>query len=431
MYLAGTYWLYHSIHGIGKAPIWLTLFVMLAMVAILSAYTAFVGYALARWFPASVLSPAAKTGAAAGTVSSNAPLAIRYLLILPAAWVLLEWFRGWFLSGFPWLALGYSHLDTPLAGLAPVGGVYTLSLAVAMCAGAAALLVIGSTRTRMVAVSAILALWTIGFVLTKPVWTHPSGSPMTVAIVQGAVPQDEKWTTDPAATIRLYHELTAPHLGADVIVWPESALPVLAHEAMQILDPLVRIAHERGSRLVTGLVRYDFDRDEYYNGLVAIDDEPQWYYKRRLVPFGEFFPVPSFVREWLKLMNLPYSDLTAGEARSACAQGEESEDRRDDLLRGRVRVRTTRRAEGRNAARQRHERCVVRRLHRRASASADQPHARARSRASAAAGRERRRLCNHRGRRGSGEHTAAISAGRAHGRRAAAHRADALCARRQ
>ena len=112
MYLAGTYWLYNSIHGIGEAPIWLTLFVMLAMVAILSAYTAFVGYALARWFPESVLSPAAKTGAAAGTVSSNAPLAIRYLLILPAAWVLLEWFRGWFLSGFPWLALGYSHLDT-------------------------------------------------------------------------------------------------------------------------------------------------------------------------------------------------------------------------------------------------------------------------------------------------------------------------------
>jgi apolipoprotein N-acyltransferase len=314
MYLAGTYWLYNSIHGIGEAPIWLTLFVMLAMVAILSAYTAFVGYALARWFPESVLPLAAKTGAAAGTVSSNAPLAIRYLLILPAAWVLLEWFRGWFLSGFPWLALGYSHLDTALAGLAPVGGVYALSLAVAMCAGAAALLVIGSTRTRMVAVFAILALWTIGFVLTKPVWTHPSGSPMTVTIVQGAVPQDEKWTTDPAATIRLYHELTAPHLGADVIVWPESALPVLAHQAMQILDPLVRTAHERGSRLVTGLVRYDFERDEYYNGLVAIDDEPQWYYKRRLVPFGEFFPVPSFVREWLKLMNLPYSDLTAGEA---------------------------------------------------------------------------------------------------------------------
>jgi apolipoprotein N-acyltransferase len=181
-----------------------------------------------------------------------------------------------------------------------------------MCAGAAALLVIGSARTRIVATGVFVALWAAGFALMKPVWTQPVGSPMTVAIVQGAVPQDEKWTSDPYATVRLYHELTAPHLGRDVIVWPESALPILAHEAMQILDPLVRAAHARGSRIVTGLVRYDMDRDEYYNGLVAIDDEPQWYAKRRLVPFGEFFPVPSFVREWLKLMNLPYSDLTPG-----------------------------------------------------------------------------------------------------------------------
>jgi apolipoprotein N-acyltransferase len=183
---------------------------------------------------------------------------------------------------------------------------------VAICAGAIPRIAIGSTRTRIVAAAAIVGLWTTGYALTKPAWTEPTGSPMTVAIVQGAVPQDEKWTTDPYATVRLYFELTAPHLGKDVILWPESALPLLAHEAMRILDPLTRAAHARGSRLVTGLVRYDFDRDEYYNGLVAIDDELQWYYKRRLVPFGEFFPVPSFVREWLKLMNLPYSDLTPG-----------------------------------------------------------------------------------------------------------------------
>ena len=325
-YLAGTYWLYYSIHGIGKAPISLTLFVMLAMVAILSSYTALVGYALARWFVIPSLPQPSNRAPGSGQKARPArpqpdlppqarewALAVRYLLILPAAWVLLEWFRGWFLSGFPWLALGYTHLDTPLAGWAPTGGIYTLSFAVAGCAGAAALLVIGSTRTRIIAFAAAAVLWLAGFALTKPVWTTPTGAPMTVAIVQGAVPQDEKWTVDRSSTVRLYTELTAPHLGKDVIVWPEAALPILAHEALQILDPFTRLAHARGSRLVTGLVRYDFDRDEYYNGLVALDDEPQWYYKRRLVPFGEFFPVPSFVREWLRLMNLPYSDLTAGE----------------------------------------------------------------------------------------------------------------------
>jgi apolipoprotein N-acyltransferase len=299
-YLAGTYWLYYSIHGIGKAPLWLTFFVMLAMIAILSSYTAAVGYALARWFHVDH-----RSRVAASTW--------RFLLVLPAAWVLLEWFRGWFLSGFPWLALGYTHLDTWLAGLAPVGGVYAVSLAVAMCAGAVALLVSGGARARLAAAAAIAALWIAGYALTQPVWTAPSGAPMTVAVVQGAVPQDEKWTTDPGKTVRLYHELTAPHLGKDVILWPESALPLLAHEAMHYLGPLSEAAHARGSRLVTGLVKYDFDGDKYYNALVALDDEAQWYYKRRLVPFGEFFPVPSFVREWLKLMNLPYSDITAGE----------------------------------------------------------------------------------------------------------------------
>lgn len=325
-YLAGTYWLYYSIHGIGKAPLWLTFFVMFAMVAILSSYTAFVGYALARWTNSASLPPRAGEGQDGGEKSRRfAPsltlprlagegtLIIRYLLVLPSAWLLLEWFRGWFLSGFPWLALGYSHLDTALAGWAPVGGVYAMSFIVAVCAGAVALLVIGSMRTRVAAIAVAAALWLAGFVLTKPVWTQTYGAPVTAAVVQGAVPQDVKWTTDPNATVRLYHELTAPHLGKDIILWPESALPLLGHQALTILDPLSRAAHARGSRLLTGLVRYDFDRDKYYNGLVALDEETQWYYKRRLVPFGEFFPVPSFVREWLRLMNLPYSDITAGE----------------------------------------------------------------------------------------------------------------------
>jgi apolipoprotein N-acyltransferase len=301
-YLAGTYWLYYSIHGIGKAPIWLTLFVMFAMVAILSSYTAFVGYAMARW-----LGPA--------SASPPSPM-LRYLAVFPAAWVILEWFRGWFLSGFPWLAVGYTHLDTPLAGLAPIGGVYTMSLAVALCAGAAALLVIGPGRARIAAAAVMSGIWIAGFALDELVWTAPSGAPATVAIVQGAIPQDRKWSEEYRdSTIRLYYDLTAPYLGKDIIVWPEAALPVLAHEAMLYLEPLSAAAHARGSRLVAGLVRYESDNDEYYNGVVALDHQPQWYYKRRLVPFGEFFPVPSFIRNWLKLMNLPYSDLTAGQDR--------------------------------------------------------------------------------------------------------------------
>jgi apolipoprotein N-acyltransferase len=72
-------------------------------------------------------------------------------------------------------------------------------------------------------------------------------------------------------------------------------------------------AQHAGSDLVMGLLRYDFDTGRYYNGVLALSgEEAGWYYKRRLVPFGEFFPVPPFVRRWMRLMNLAYSDMTPG-----------------------------------------------------------------------------------------------------------------------
>ena len=130
-FLAGTYWLYHSIHLVGQAPVWITLFLMLGMVAIMGAYTAAVGYVAARWMP---------TGGW-----------LRWLVALPLLWVLVEWIRGWFLSGFPWLALGYSQLATPLRGYAPLVGVYGVSLAVASSAGALVALVLGRRADRIAA----------------------------------------------------------------------------------------------------------------------------------------------------------------------------------------------------------------------------------------------------------------------------------------
>ena len=60
----------------------------------------------------------------------------RWMVGMPALWLLVEWWRGWFLSGFSWLSLGYSQTDTWLAGLAPLGGTYLLSAVLLVCAGA-------------------------------------------------------------------------------------------------------------------------------------------------------------------------------------------------------------------------------------------------------------------------------------------------------
>jgi apolipoprotein N-acyltransferase len=116
-------------------------------------------------------------------------------------------------------------------------------------------------------------------------------------------------------TMQLYVDLTVPHLGADIIVWPESAVPALEEYIRPFLAQVAGAAQSRGSSVIMGLIRRDATSGSHYNSIAAWtegDPAPQWYDKRRLVPFGEFFPVPAGVREWLRLMNLPYSDFKAG-----------------------------------------------------------------------------------------------------------------------
>lgn len=321
LFLAGTYWLYNTIHEVGHAPAWIAIFLMFAMVAILGGYTAVLGYALARWLPVSIgaeddglrIADTEDASSTAGWGRAGVGTAMHLLLIYPAAYTLLEWFRGWFLSGFPWFALGYSQTDSPLAGFAPLGGVYAISLLAAISAGAIALLVLGGKRDRMVSAAVLLAIWIGGAALWRHDWTHVTGRPITVAIVQGAVPQDVKWSVEYRdSTLKLYRDLTLPYLGRDIVLWPESALPDMPDQLRDYVSQMWSQAHAKGTVLITGMLRYGENVDDVRNGLLVLDEDAQWYDKRRLVPFGEFFPVPDFIRSWMKLQNLPYSDITAG-----------------------------------------------------------------------------------------------------------------------
>ena len=298
-FAVGTWWLYVSIHGFGKAPFWLALLLMGALVAIMAAYQAGVGWAVARFLPRT-----AGWGA---------------LFAMPAAWLFVEWWRGWFLSGFPWLSLGYVFTGTPLASLAPVGGVYFLSAIVLTSGGAFVALLRGSNRTRVAAVAVLLVPWLAAAVAGRIDWTRPDGAPVRVALLQGAVPQDQKWLEDNADHILdLYRGLHAQALGSDLIVWPESALPDAANFLARYLGGVWRESRERGSDVLMGVMRIEDvqpDQSEiWHNSVVALgrDDAPAFYDKSHLVPFGEYFPVPQFVRDWARLMSLPYSDFIPG-----------------------------------------------------------------------------------------------------------------------
>jgi apolipoprotein N-acyltransferase len=293
-YAAGTWWLYIAIRVFGQAPVWVALLVMGALVLIMAAYQAALGYAVVRWLPARRASG--------------------WLLLVPAAWVLLEWWRGWFLSGFPWLSLGYSQTDTWLAGLAPVGGVHLISAALLIGAGALVTLLEARGSLRAVALVALVLPWTIGLSLRGVEWTRAEGASMSIAVLQGAVPQDMKWLeSNQQKILDDYAALNKQALGADLIVWPESALPDIANVYPKYIGGIWSESDRAGSGLLMGVMRQDDDGVRYFNSVLGLGkSDPQFYDKTHLVPFGEYFPVPAMVREWLRLMSLPNSDFNAG-----------------------------------------------------------------------------------------------------------------------
>jgi apolipoprotein N-acyltransferase len=236
--------------------------------------------------------------------------------VLPVLWVLLEWLRGWALSGFPWLSLGYAMIDSPLKGWAPLFGVYGVTWAVATIAVAINVLLMPGVPIvrRVIALAGIAALFLIPALLARYDWTRAAGSPVSIAAVQGAVSQDQKWQAKNLdETMKRYSRLTADAWGARLIVWPEAALPVLANDIPDYLRRLQELGREHDSDIAIGLVNYEPTAKRYYNGLLVLSGSGGgWYYKRHLVPFGEYFPVPAFVRSWLRLMSLPYDDISAG-----------------------------------------------------------------------------------------------------------------------
>lgn len=292
----GTYWTYIAVRIIGQAPVLVGVTLTVGLVMVLAAFIAVAGFAAAR---------ALRTSGA-----------VAWLVTLPALFVLTEWLRGWLFTGFGWLAAGYSQTDSWLMGYAPLAGIHAMSFAVLVTAGALLALWLGSQRERAVAAVVAAAVWLGGLALRDREFTEPKEGTLDVALVTGAVPQETKW--DPAQlqpTLSLYAELTSQGGGTDLIVWPEAAIPIPIELVGGWLGGVQRRAAGQGSTVLLGALRTVAAADgpeTYENVLLALTDEPQVYVKRHLVPFGEQFPVPDFVRDWMRLQNLPYADLGVG-----------------------------------------------------------------------------------------------------------------------
>jgi apolipoprotein N-acyltransferase len=296
LFLFGTYWLYTSIHVFGQAPLWIALLLMLGLVAVMGCYFAAIGWLIAA-------------------LAAGNPW--RFVGIAPAGWVAVEWFRGWFLTGFPWMSLGYGQVDSPLAGWLPLFGVYGVSFLVVLSASAFIVVLECTGRKRQLAAAIAVLPWLAGFGLHGVQWTEVAGDPRTTTIVQGGVSQDRKWLPEQfEPTLDLYRDSILQHRDSTLIVWPEVAIPAAADQIEGYLE-LLQLDLRAGSQtLLLGIL--ERDAAHIYNSVLMLGDATrQVYRKRHLVPFGEFFPVPDKVREWMRLMSLPHSDMTPGKPQQA------------------------------------------------------------------------------------------------------------------
>ena len=275
LFCVGAFWLYTSIHVYGNTPVWLAL-IMIALMGL--------GMGLFHGFLALIF---------------NRMLG-RQPLSFAALWILQEWMKTWLFTGFPWLFVGYAFTEQYwLSSLAPIAGVFAVSfLAVLLAASIVELL---RRRGGYMIVSIALLVISTSLWLMNPQWTKPKGTPnLSVSLIQGNIPQDLKWLTEfQVETLNIYATLTSTEWGRDIVLWPESSIPMFQTEAWGFINEMVKIANETNTTWVTGIpykdeAAFDPSIDKYppfYNSVIALGAEAEGLYKKqRLVPFGEYIP---------------------------------------------------------------------------------------------------------------------------------------------
>lgn len=299
MYGLGASWVFVSIHTFGNSPFGLALLLTALFVAGLSLAFSLPFWIYGRWL-------------------SRLPYGL--LLGFPAIWALDEWMRSWLLTGFPWLYLGYGHLQTPLAGWAPVLGVFGVGLLAALtaCVALHCLRDVFGRRFSRTAVTGVLTvsiIWVCGVVFRLHDWTMLDEKPITVGMAQPSIPQDRKW--DPAflpETFRIFKTLSRDLWQYDWVIWPEAAIPLMYHEAESSLANLDAQARKTRSVFITGILYDELQPERYYNSILALGLGSGITYKTRLVPFGEYMPLESLLRGLIDFFDLPTSIIHPGPA---------------------------------------------------------------------------------------------------------------------
>ncbi|WP_424409949.1 apolipoprotein N-acyltransferase [Pasteurella sp. PK-2025] len=301
----GVHWLHVSIHHFGGAPVVVSYLLVVLLSAYLALYPVLFAYLVKRF-------------------------QVQSVAMFPVIWTLTEFLRGWVFTGFPWLQFGYTQIDSPFAGIAPLFGVEGLTFFV-MWVSAVIFSLMSALRASEKKVPLIIANTLALLIMTSLAaysdqvdYVKPEQEKaLKVTLAQGNIEQNLKWEPEYLyRTLAIYQRLIAQHLGkSDVIILPESALPVLENQIQPFFTELQQVAQHLGTEVMIGSIYHDVAQDKLFNSIVALgnpnkpyqlEDAPR-YNKHHLVPFGEYVPLEALLRPLGHVFNLPMSAFQSGD----------------------------------------------------------------------------------------------------------------------
>jgi apolipoprotein N-acyltransferase len=236
------------------------------------------------------------------------------LWVLASLWLLADMGRGYLFSGFPWLAIGYAQIDTPIVAIAPFLGVYGISLAVLVLA-AGGVYLFSPRRKAAVSAAALLVASIVALNFVEIPATKTSRNPITVALVQGNVPQDFKFDRARIAQTMRSYTSTVEASDADLVVLPETAWTTVWPNTPDSIKQ--RLAEKAKTQTIVLGLPYvgslDAGQPTIANSVAVIKQDGSLGYrydKHHLVPFGEYIP---FGFEWfVQMMKLPLGNFDRG-----------------------------------------------------------------------------------------------------------------------
>ncbi|TCP96037.1 apolipoprotein N-acyltransferase [Cricetibacter osteomyelitidis] len=300
----GVSWLHVSIHQFGGSPLVVSYLLVVLLSAYLALFPTLFVYIVQRF-------------------------QVKSAVLFAVIWTATEFLRSWLFTGFPWLQFGYTQIDSPFFGLAPIFGVTGITFFVMWVSAVIFNLIsalFGQYRKINVAVASVLMLAVVGglsaFAGSKQFVKEVPEKALTVTLAQGNIEQNLKWDPDYLyRTIGIYEELIRENLGkSDVIILPESAIPMLENQLTPMLDSWQKSAEKAGTEIILGTVFEDNAMGKLFNSIIVLGNSQQpynlattnRYNKHHLVPFGEYVPLESLLRPLGSVFNLPMSAFQSG-----------------------------------------------------------------------------------------------------------------------